>query len=302
MKLLLTGAFSYSEEQKKELQDLGFEILFVQDERKDIPSECFFVDVVVCNGLFLYNNISRFNNLKFIQLLSAGLDRVPLTEIGKREIILKNAGNVYSIPMAEWAVCKTLEILKESRFFYNSQKKRLWQKCRDIEELYLKTVAVLGVGNTGIQTAMRFKAMGCRVLGVDICKKELDAVDQWFDMSNLEDALEQSDIVVICLPLTSETKNLFSFDLISRMKQGSILVNISRGGLLSEPGLLKALNLGKIRAAALDVFENEPLDEHSALWKHPRVIVSPHNSFISTKNNERMFLLIKDNLSKFIGS
>src|SRR5690606_16220867 len=118
MKLLLTGAFKYSEEQLDSLKSLGYEILFIQDERVPLEVDVSDVDAVVCNGLFLYNDIKKFKNLKFIQLTSAGLDRVPLDYIKDQGIKIFNARGVYSVPMAEWVVLKILEIYKKSRKFY----------------------------------------------------------------------------------------------------------------------------------------------------------------------------------------
>ena len=117
-KLLLTGAFKYSREQLSNLEYLGYEIVFVQDERKTLNIDVSDINAVVCNSLFLYNDIKEFKKLRIIQLTSAGLDRVPLDYINEKGVQLFNARGVYSIPMAEWAILKTLEIYKKSRVFY----------------------------------------------------------------------------------------------------------------------------------------------------------------------------------------
>ena len=101
MNLLLTGAFSYTEDQKKKLSTLGFEVFFMQQETEELPLSVKEIDATVCNGLFLHHNIDEFENLKLVQLTSAGLDRVPVAKMQEREIILFNARGVYSIPMAE---------------------------------------------------------------------------------------------------------------------------------------------------------------------------------------------------------
>ena len=101
MNLLLTGCFKYTEVQKEKLASLGFRIYFVQQEKEALPLAAAEVDATVCNGLFLSHNIEDFTNLKFIQLTSAGFDRVPVDYIKAKGIALHNARGVYSVPMAE---------------------------------------------------------------------------------------------------------------------------------------------------------------------------------------------------------
>lgn len=138
MKVLLTGAFNYSNEQLDKIKSIGYEIIYVQDERCILDFDVADIEVVVCNGLFIVNDIAKFKGLKFIQLTSAGLDRVPLDYIKKNDIKLANAKGVYSIPIAEWVVLKILEIYKKTRFFEENQKAKKWVKNREIIELYGK--------------------------------------------------------------------------------------------------------------------------------------------------------------------
>ena len=111
MKTLITGAFNYSKEQIEILNSIGCQTVFVQDERQELDIEVRDIEAVICNGLFLYNDISKFKKLKFIQLTSAGFDRVDMDYIKENNIQIHNAKGVYSAPMAEWVVLKILEIL-----------------------------------------------------------------------------------------------------------------------------------------------------------------------------------------------
>ena len=157
--------------QKKELRNLGHELIYIQDERIPLgkqgidPKE---IEGTICNGVFLYNNISDFKNLQYIQLTSAGFDRVPMDYIRNHNIEIHNAKGVYSIPMAEFALAGVLQIYKESRFFYESQKKMQWKKNRDILELSGKTVCIVGCGSVGTECAKRFQTLGCEIVGIDI--------------------------------------------------------------------------------------------------------------------------------------
>lgn len=296
MKLLITGAFSATAEQLDMLSSLGFELMLQKDER-GVP-ECDFseADAVICNGLFLYHDISEFKKLKFIQLTSAGLDRVPLDEIRKRGITLFNARGVYSVPMAELALAGALSLYKHLNTFSENQKAHMWQKDRELRELCGETVAIVGCGSVGTECAKRFSAFGTRVIAVDVAKPESEIYSEFYDINDIKKALEISDTVVLTLPLTDETRGMFNGEMFSHFKDGAVLVNISRGAVVNGNDLIKALENGKPSGAVLDVFENEPLDESSKLWDMKNVIITPHNSFVSPKNNARLFKLAYDNL------
>ena len=112
MKLLMTGAFNCTTEQKVNIENLGCEIMFLQMENEPLSEDMFTAEAIICNSLFLHNDIDKFPNLKFIQLTSAGLDRVPVEKINEKGIVLKSARGVYSIPMAEWTVSGVIALYK----------------------------------------------------------------------------------------------------------------------------------------------------------------------------------------------
>ena len=287
MKLLLTGAFKYTDEQIEYLKSLGNDIVYVQDERKKIDFDVSDIEGVVCNGLFLYNDIRHFKKLRYIQLTSAGFDRVPLDYINEHEIKLYNARGVYSIPMAEFALCGVLQLIKQSRLFYKNQNNHIWEKSRTLGELSGKTVLIVGAGNIGSEVAKRFSAFDASVIGVEV---------ELFD--ELEEQLKIADIVILTLPLTDSTRGMFDKSKFDLMKKSSIFVNIARGPLVVESDLINSLKSGSISGAVLDVFEEEPLNENSPLWDMDNVILTPHNSFVGENNNKRMFEVIVDNLFK----
>lgn len=296
-KLLLTGAFKYSREQLNKFESLGFKILFVQDERKTLNFDVSDIDGVVCNSLFLYNDIKEFKNLRIIQLTSAGLDRVPLDYINEKEIQLFNAKGVYSIPMAEWAILKILEIYKKSRIFYKNQDKHKWEKQRKLLELTDKTAAIIGYGSVGTEIAKRLKAFGVTVISVDRQIREDDYVDQSILIDDLDAVLEKSDVIILTLPFTDETRHIINEDKINIMKDDAVLINVSRGGIVDETALIESLIEDRFLGVALDVFEEEPLNE-SPLWDFEKVIITPHNSFVSDKVKERLFEVMIENLSR----
>lgn len=300
MKLLLTGAFKYSEDQVDSLKSQGYEILYISDERVPLEVDVSDVDAVVCNGLFLYNDIKKFESLKFVQLTSAGLDRVPLDYIKDHGIKLFNAKGVYSVPMAEWVVLKILEIYKKSRKFYEAQCEKKWKKQSDLYELTNKTAAIIGFGDVGSEVAKRLKAFGVKVIGVGRREKESQLIDQYFLIDQIDDVLGLSDIVILTLPLTMETSHLIDRRRISMLKDNSVLINVSRGGVIDELALEQALQEDKFLGVALDVFEIEPLQVESSLWGADKVSITPHNSYVSDNTTERLFNLLEYNLRVFI--
>lgn len=295
MKILITGAWRCAEWQKAAIRVLGHQILEMQDERGELPCDAAEVDAVICNGLFLYHPIEQFAHLKYIQLTSAGLDRVPLGYIREQNITLHNARDVYSVPMAEFAVSGILQLYKKSRFFAENQAKGQWIKHRQLLELYGKTVCILGCGNVGTHCAKLFRAFGCKVKGLARHPVDNPFFDRIHPMCQLDDLLREADIVVLALPLTPETKHTMNAQRFACMKPGSILVNIARGGIVDTDALVRAME-EKLGGAVLDVFDEEPLPESSPLWRMENAIITPHNSFVGDGNQERLFQVIMENL------
>ena len=305
MNLLLTGAFPYTEKQFGELEELCGNVYFVQDERislhqQDLSFSLNEIDAVVCNALFLHNDISDFTALRFVQLTSAGFDRVPLNEMKHRDVELHNAKGIYSIPIAEWAVLKLLEIYKHSHFFCKLQANKVWEKQRDVLELTDKVVSVFGLGAVGAEVAKRLQAFGCHVIGVDPFVKSSDYVDELYGVNSAEKVIAKSDVIILTLPLTDETHHFIDQRMLSLMKDDMVLINVSRGAVIDEAALVKKINDGKFLGVALDVFEEEPLPKSSPLWSMENVIITPHNSFISDKVSQRLYAQIYKNLYTYI--
>lgn len=301
MNLLLTGCFNYTESQKEKLASLGCRIHFMQQEKDSLPLATAEVDATVCNGLFLSHNIEEFSRLKFIQLTSAGFDRVPVDYIKTKGIVLHNARGVYSVPMAEWALFRVLEHYKHGWFLKNEQEHHRWTKHRGLRELSGNRVAVVGAGNVGQEVAKRFGALGCHVTGFDIHTNNTPFFDKMALTTSLLERVGAYDVIVVTAPLLPSTRGLISFDVMKGMKENAMLVNIARGGLIDQEALIAVFNQRKDLFAALDVFETEPLEEDSPVWKMENIAISPHNSFVSDRNNERMFEVMYQHLKDFIG-
>ena len=295
MNLLITGAWQSAKDNIDRIEKLGHTVVFMQYEKDILPCDYSWVEGVICNGLFLTHPIEKFVNLKYIQLTSAGFDRIPLDYVKKHSIEIHNARGVYSIPMAEFAVSGVLQLYKNAKFFINNQSNKIWEKDRNLVELYGKTVCIVGCGSVGTECAKRFKAFGCTVLGVDLYVRQDENYDDMIPIDRLDEILQKSDVVILTLPLTDETYHIIDKKRLQNFKDGSVLVNIARGAVVDTEALINALE-NKLYGAVLDVFEEEPLSAESKLWNIENVILTPHNSFVGDNNNHRLVDLIFTNL------
>jgi len=276
-------------------------LFFLEDERialngQPLQFDPACIEGIVCNFFFQHNAVADLPRLRHVQLTSAGLDRVPVEEMKERNIRLFNAGAAYALPMAEWAVGKILEMYKCSAFFARNAREHRWEKNREIRELSGMAAAIVGFGNVGRCIAKRLRAFDVSILAVDIVEDASGLSDEWYPVSALGKALEKTDIVVLTLPLMASTYHILDDKMLARMKEDAVLVNVARGPLIDEGALLEHLNRGRFWGVALDVFEKEPLDPASALWACGRVILTPHNSFVGTGNQERLFQVLLSNL------
>lgn len=297
MKLLVTGAWKVSQEQLNKVSDLGYQVVFMQQEKDALPCAPDQIDGVVCNGLFLYHDINAFTNLKFIQLTSVGFDRVPMDVAKKMGISVFNAGSTYAIPMAEFVLSGVLSLYKRMEFFFKNKHSKEWIKHRNLLELYKKSVLVVGCGNVGRECAKRFNGFGCQVKGVDLYPRNDENFISMEGMETLDESLKLADVVVLTLPLTKETTHLFNQERFALMKENSVLVNVARGAIVEENALINALQ-NKLLGAVVDVFENEPLSTNSPLWTIENTVVTPHNAFVGDGNDQRLFELIIKNLKE----
>lgn len=286
MNILITGAWQEANKHIETIKKMGHQVQFLQFEKDGLPCEYEWVEGIVGNGIFLFHPIEKFTNLKYIQLTSAGFDRVPMDYVKEHGIEIHNARGIYSIPMAEFAVAGVLELYKKMRFFHENQKKHNWEKHRGLIELFGKTVVIIGCGDVGTECAKRFRAFGCSVVGVNRTVKENEAFDRIVPLSEIDCVLPEVDVVVLTVALTEETRHLMNADRLKLLKGYAVIVNIARGGVIDTNALIDCLpNLG---GAVLDVFEEEPLDENSPLWDIENVLITPHNSFVGDGNKDRL--------------
>ncbi len=299
MKFLITGAWQDAAQHIPEIEAMGHEVVFLQQEKDALPTAAGTVEGTIGNGIFLYHPIEEFTNLRFVQLTSAGFDRVPMEYAAAHGITVLNARGVYSVPMAEYAVLGVLALYKRIFLFHNSQKAHRWLKERDLPELFGKTVSIFGCGSVGGECAKRFAAFGMRAVGIGRSAGKRPYFEEVYTAAEAEKILAESDVVVCALPLLPETEHFFDEKIFAAMKEGAVFVNISRGMIADSKALAEALSGGRLAGAVLDVFEEEPLGDDSPFWDMENVLITPHNSYSGEGNQRRLWKLIFDNLRKY---
>lgn len=298
MKVLFT--VKYDEEKINMVKDLGYEVIYKSEKIIENTEEINTADVLVTYDSFSRLDINQMKNLKYIQTTSVGIDQLPKQEIVEREIIVSNNRGGYSIPIGEWIVKSILDIYKNTVSFYKNQKNKVWKPDFTTKEVSGIRVGFLGTGTIAMEAAKRLKAFDVEVWGVNTKGSIREYFDKCFSTSNLDEIFKSCDVVVASMPSTKETIGLVNKDKFELMKEGSVFINIGRGDLINQDDLIDCI--GKFRGVALDVFEEEPLSEDNKLWDFDNVIVTPHNSWWSDKNPDRVFDLVYNNLKKFINN
>jgi phosphoglycerate dehydrogenase-like enzyme len=237
-------------------------------------------------------------NLRWFHTFSAGVDNPAFRSFIDRGIILTNAAGTTAEPIAQYVIAMMLRVVKRMDAWAEAQREQRWEQIQT-EELTRKTVGIVGVGNIGGEVARLAKAFRMRVVGCRRRTSKPRNVDQLVSLDELPLLLEQSDFVVLALPLSAQSEDLIGKSELQAMKNDAWLINISRGKIVVEDALIRALNRGEIGGACLDVARNEPLPEDNELWTLPNVIITPHNSGWSPLNLERGTELFLENLRRF---
>ena len=246
--------------------------------------------------------VKRSPKLKWIQMSYAGMERVLLDkELVNSPIKLTNASGIQAEAISEYAITLILAFNKHLPHFLQQKQEKVWQTTR-MPLLNTQTVGVVGLGHIGQEIAKRAKALGARVIAYDIPRKIMRArnVDKLVSGDGLFELLAESDFVVSALPSTPATSGLIGEKQLSTMKPNAYFINISRGAIVDEKALIRALEEKRIAGAGLDVFAVEPLPKDSKLWDFPNVIISPHCCGLIEDNDDRATDLFVANLKRYV--
>jgi phosphoglycerate dehydrogenase-like enzyme len=230
---------------------------------------------------------------------NAGVNHILTPQYLERDLILTNGAGVHGIPIAEFVIAYLLAYSKRLPSLYKLQNEHNWQRGLPIQELFEKTLLIIGAGGIGQEIAVRAKAFGMRIFGSSRHPKQLPNFDKVVGANEWKELLPEADFVVIATPLTPETKGMIDAETLRLFRPDSYLINIARGAIVDESALTKALQEGWIAGAALDTVFTEPLPAESPLWTLPNVFITPHCSGNSPRVKERTLALFLDNFNRY---
>jgi phosphoglycerate dehydrogenase-like enzyme len=242
--------------------------------------------------------LKEAKRLRWIQLTTAGSDHLMEFREFLRGVVVTNTRGIHVHIMADFALLSVLLLQWQLPSLLADQQEMRWI-IRSTEPLAGKTLGILGVGAIGSEIARRARCFHMHVLGVKRSPAPVDGVDRVYGPDRLEEVLSAGDFVVIALPLTPDTRQRIGEPELRIMKRTAYLINISRGAVVVESSLIKALREKWISGAVLDVFEEEPLPETSPLWTLRNVIVTPHISGEIKDYPKRVLEVFSENLLRW---
>ena len=235
----------------------------------------------VIYGMPKPSELKSFTNLKWFCGSFAGVDAYLDDSLyPSPEVMLSNSSGAYGVTIAEHLIMVTLMLLRHEMSYCADAAAHRWGAVQPMRSIIGSTITVLGTGDIGTEFARRAKAMGAAsIRGVRRTRKAADpAFDAIYTHDELDTLLPDTDILVMALPSTGETKNILSAERIALLPPTAYVVNVGRGSAIDQPALVEALNAGKLAGAALDVFEEEPVPAGDPVWTAQNLLLTPHIS------------------------
>ncbi len=273
------------------------------DNMQEATNELETADILITYGVDVTEEIiDKAGNLKWIQVISAGLDQMPFARLQERGIVVTNAKGIHHIQMAEYTMAVILQLARKINELQKNQEQRKWDQTVRTSEIYGATLGIIGYGSIGAGIAEKAKVFGMKVIGMNTDGRPAKHVDQMVSPEKMEYLLSESDYVVLIVPLTDETYHLIGEKELNAMKDTAYLINIARGQVVDDEALIKALQENRIAGAALDVFVEEPLPENHVYWGLENVILTPHMSGKSPNYIKRALDIFEENLEIYLDS
>jgi D-3-phosphoglycerate dehydrogenase len=243
--------------------------------------------------------VVRRGRLKWIQSSAAGLDHCLTLEVIDSDIIVTSASGLFADQVAEQTLALLLGFLRGLPTFFRQQQTKEFIR-RPTLDLHGKTVGIVGLGGNGRRIAEVLAPFRVRILATDYFSIDKPPhVEQLWPADQLDRLLAESDIVILCVPLNSQTTGMIGQSELAAMKRGAVLINVARGPVVDEAALIAALESGQLAGAGLDVTEIEPLPESSKLWTLPNVIITPHVGAQSARRADDTTNLVCENLRRY---
>ena len=245
-------------------------------------------------------------SLSYIGVLATGYNVVDVESAGRRGIVVTNIPSYGTDSVAQFTIALLLELCHHVGLHSDSVRAGEWCSCDDwcywkrpLIELAGKTMGIIGLGRIGQETGRVAQALGMKILAYDRYRDEA-LENSGFHYTDLDTLFSSSDVVVLHCPLLPETKGIINKNTISRMKDGVMIINDSRGPLIVEEDLAQALASGKVGGAAVDVVSTEPIQSGNPLLTAPNIIITPHIAWAPRAARQRLLDLAVDNLKSYL--
>jgi len=263
-------------------------------------------EVILC--FQLPGPLQEAKSLRWIQLVSAGAEHILEAGVGATDIMVTTASGIHGTAMAEYTLGAMVMLARRMPLVLREAERHQWKpsQLRTYygEELWGKTLGILGLGAIGQRVAAVVRCVGMRAIGLrrsgareDLPEGLVDAVH---GPQGLSELLAGSDFVLVSLPLTQETRGMLGEKELRTMKSSAYLINVARGGIVDESALVRALREGWIAGAVFDVFAQEPLPPNSELWDLPNLIITPHMAGATLPYLDRAAELFQENLKLYL--
>ena len=298
MKVLFT--FDIKDHQKEHLLLKFPEVSFHYDKNREMQV------VEKANVIVTYGEdidvelLDGAKSLEWLMVASAGIEKMPLAEIAKRQLVMSNVRGIHKTPMAESVLAHILALKRSLPLIYQRQRAKEWSRKVGSTELRGSTALILGPGAIGSEIGRLLQAFGVKTIGCNRSGRACASMDEIITFDHLVDRLPEADYVISVLPSTPETKGLLTKQHFEAMKETAVFMNFGRGDLVDEALLIEVLKNEAIGHAVLDVFETEPLATENELWVLPNCTVSPHVSSLSGKYVDRALVIVEENLEKWL--
>lgn len=240
-----------------------------------LPTDEQLADAEIIVGNVLVDEIQKCKKLRFLQLNTAGSDAY----VGiAKSLLIANSSGAYGLAISEHLLGMLLMLMKKLHLYRDNQNNSLWRDEGTVMGIEGSRILTIGLGDIGGEFAKRCKALGAYTLGIrrNLMLKPY-YIDEMHSLDEIDSIIPTVDVVALCLPNCDESVKLFNKERISKMKDGSILLNVGRGSAIDTEALYEAVSGGRI-SAGIDVTDPEPLPSNHPLWHCPNVIITPHIS------------------------
>ncbi len=246
-----------------------------------------------------WDEVVAQGRLRWIQSSAAGLDHCLAPSVVQSDITVTSASGLFADQVAEQTMAILAGLLRGLSVFFRAGLRREFIR-RPTRDLHGATVGIVGFGGNGRRIAETLAPFHVRILATDVFPvSKPEHVDELWPADRLDDLLQQTDIVILCVPLTEHTRGMINGPALAKMKQDAVLINVARGQCVVEADLVAALESGHVGGAGLDVTEVEPLPESSKLWDMPNVIITPHVGAQSARRYDDVTDFFCENLHRY---